>query len=441
MKSYAFIFLSGFFLPLTGYCQLIDVPYHQQEKSWYCGAATAQMVLHYIGYPYSNGGCVATSTDNLNCDQAYGLCQTCLYKSNRVTVSQDRAWLSYPDALLNTINTYIERADTIRFMYMLYTPTDKSVLCQKIVNTLSKYRMPVVASIYPNDHWVVVVGTHAEASGSIMTDINSINGYWIHNPFPQLPREVSSIHSDSDSCGKPELEENRGLANEHITKDVWFDQYLQPVADGEWAGKFLALTDTEDVSIEPVNITRRKPKNNTDVIISEKKAARWALDAVKSEGFTNNKNVSKEIIGASAGKPMLVQYADRERAYYYIVPLLNKEKNAVALISIDAITGNYRQAIFASPGTHLNNFTPKQTPSEIIKIVQEKFGIVSGDIDSLSNSHLINPIMIWRPNLTSMSPFYPFYQVKYGANTFYLRLNSEEAVSNLYTESKKIMTN
>src|SRR5262249_35865350 len=121
--------------------------YHTQDTSYYCGAATAMMVLAEIGVPYS------------------ALDQDDLYTSNNSHNAQS-GWYSDPVGLCYTM--VHRKPASFSNTFVVYRQASEAAGSQKLVYTLQHYGVSPQVLVYGCAHWIVVCG--------VQTDVNPATG-------------------------------------------------------------------------------------------------------------------------------------------------------------------------------------------------------------------------------------------------------------------------
>ena len=186
----------------------ISTEYHQQDTDYYCGAATAQMILDSIGSGI--------------------LDQNILYNSNHSHNTQS-GWATDPNGLNYTLNYYKPSPPVFNNIFVVYTEDTEMEGTKKIVYTLWHYGVPTGTLVYGCGHWIVVRGVSTDVE-PIVGSIYNINGFWINNPWPPSPSFYTPSsappppHGATDDCG---ISGSRGIANEYVVyNNTWKDTYF-----------------------------------------------------------------------------------------------------------------------------------------------------------------------------------------------------------------------
>lgn len=201
--------------------QYLSVVYHQQDTDYYCGAASAQMVLDEIGTGL--------------------LLQDDLYNENHSHSTTEPGWATAPDGLHYTMNR--RRPMGFSGSFGLLTPAREDVISRQICWTIQNDQIAPIALVYGSDHWIVVRGYDASDAPKEPADSSyTITGFDVNNPWPPTPQPgPPPPHRLTDGCGTGG---ERGLANEHISYAFWKSTYMTGVPSGHWKGQFVAVCVT-----------------------------------------------------------------------------------------------------------------------------------------------------------------------------------------------------
>jgi hypothetical protein len=387
----------------------LTVPYHQQDTSYYCGAACAQMV---IASP-DVGGALLDQDD--------------LYTDNHSHSLHDGgAWATGPDGLQWTMND--RRPPGFTGWFALYEPTSEDTISRKIVWTIHHYNVAPIALVFGSAHWIVVRGFDASDAPASSTDTGySITAFDVNNPWPPVPSWSNAAagppppHGGSDGCGTGG---DRGVANEHITYATWQSTYMTGVSFGHWNGKFVAVCDPDPPATQPGRMAERPKRLDGVKLIEPKKAAKLALAGLDAYGLAKRNSWKPALDGTEPAAPMLVQRLDRDDSFYYIVPLERSKRRASVAALVDARFGDYMQAI--SLGEADNAILPQLSLDEAMKrVVGKRFELprFAGRLLVRPEALCLGPVLVWKPCRESLSPYWPFYQVRVGGHTIYIRID------------------
>ncbi len=385
----------------------LAVEYHQQDTSYYCGAACAQMVLDEVGSGL--------------------LSQDDLYTDNHNHSTTEAGWYTAPDGLQWTLNN---RQSTKYFCLDALNTED--AISRMIIWTIHHYDVAPVAMVYHSSHWIVIRGyTASAAPGSSIDTTYTISGFDVNNPWPPTPTPgPPPPDSTGDVCGSGGM---RGVADEHISYSTWQADYMTGIDFGYWLGKYVAICDPDPPPDRgPRQVTPRPKLEAGDRLLRSEEAADRALRAVEAEGLVEREHWKGALGSRVAGHPVLVQRLDRLDSYYWIVPVGQGERGVPAAVSIDARFGDYRQAIaLREPSSNVWHALDK---GEIEKIVSgRRFGLPDrlGQIFVRPEAMCVNPILVWRPCQESLSPFYPFQLVTVGGSRLYVRVADGQVFTQL----------
>ena len=234
------------------YAKNLQVEYHQQDTSYYCGAACAQMVLDSIG--------------------AGILSQADLYKDTHGHSTTESGWATAPDGLEWTLND--RRPAGFNNPFVAFALGSEDAISRKIAWTLEHYGVATCALVYGSAHWIVVRGVRASDAPKSSSDTSySIDHFRVNNPWPPVPSLYDKKlappppHSANDGCGTGG---NRGVADEIVTYTEWQNTYMTGVNWGHWNGTFVAVCDPEPAPIQRgVSRPRERLRDGSRLIKAE----------------------------------------------------------------------------------------------------------------------------------------------------------------------------
>ncbi len=378
---------------------LLDVSYHQQDTSYYCGAAAAQMVLDSIG--------------------AGLLDQNDLYASNHAHSSP--GWYTSPDGLDFTLNALKPAAFTNFFVVDRgNTEHDGSHI---IISTLRFFSVAPVALVYGTGHWVVVRGAKTSADPAASGGTYTILGFYINNPWPPTPGGLNSSlappppHSNPDSCGTGGA---HGIADEWISYTDWQNNYFTGGdAFGIGHQQWIAVCDPSKPA--PARLISEKVKHLRDgkKIISAEEAVKFAKHAIEKHELLNQEcAMSTAVRMTRPTQAHLVQRLDRNNEFYYLIES-ERDGKATSLLRADALYGDFQGALALSKEQHLPIISA-DTAIAAVKKSPLDLGHGKGRINLHDGGFSVYPNLVWRPCMESRSPYYPFRQVHIGSHTVYV---------------------
>jgi hypothetical protein len=373
----------------------LSTEYHQQDTDYYCGAASAQMVLEECGVGL--------------------LSQVGLYDDNHAHSVAESGWYTAPDGLTWTLNN---RQSSKYFVLDALSTED--AISRMITWTIHHYQVAPVAMVFGWAHWIVVRGFTASDTPSSSQDIGyTISGFDVNNPWPPTPTPAPPPpHTTGDVCGTGGT---RGVADEHISYTTWRTDYMTGIPGGHWAGKFVAVCDPEPPPTRhPDRQEPRRPLDG-DRLIDARAAAEISDRALEEVGLLERKSWSKALNGTQIGQPVLVQRLDRPDSFYWIVPR-TRGNLTTAVVNIDARYGEYMQAraLPDSKGTALLTLDQKDVDGLILDTLFQ-LPEREGQLRLRPGIACVSDHWVWRPCRESLSPYYPFKLVTYGDNRLYVR--------------------
>jgi hypothetical protein len=398
-------------MPVT---ENLTTEYHQQDTSFYCGAACAQMVLHSIG--------------------AGHLSQDDLYNDNHSHSVIEPGWYTAPDGLGWTLNN--RKPASFANFFALFEPTDEETISRKIVWTIHHYQVAPIAMVYGWAHWIVVKGFETSAAPTSSADNSfTISGFFINNPWPPTPGPTPPPHTTGDLCGSGGM---YGIVNEHISYATWQGTYMTGIPSGHWAGKFVALCDPEPAAKRSGKQIEIKRFADGEKIIDKKTIVEFAMRGIEENGLSKHEHLRNMLVNVNAGDPVLVHRLDKLNEFYYIVPMQTADKNTVSLVNVDARFGNYMQSAYAADEKNKISFKPL-TRDAILKLLGKRW-ILDNDkkvINIYPEALCIYSSLVWRPCRESLSPYLPFHMVTIGNHHIYIRVDGK-VFTQLHTDGKGI---
>jgi hypothetical protein len=384
----------------------LTVQMHQQDTSYYCGAACAQMVLETIG--------------------AGLLDQDDLYADNHShsTIDSGVSWATGPDGLQWTMMD--RRPPGFTNYFALYALDTEDLISRKLCWTIHHYQVAPIALVYGWAHWIVVRGYTTSAHPSSSGDNSyTIDAFDINNPWPPTPSADTPAlappppHTATDGCGTGG---NRGLANEHITYATWQSTYMTGVPGGHWNGKFVAVCDPEPPAKRGGPQRAPTQRRGSGNLLKHEALVAGAVDGLKAYGLAKRKDWRALRNAKPAGKSQIVHRLDHTDSFYALVPFETSD-GVVALVSVDGRWGDYLQSVLLpdleKPSARL---TREQALERVIG-QRIDLGHKRGRLLVRKDAVCIYPHLVWRPCLESLSPYYPFYMFTVGSHHLYVRVD------------------
>lgn len=366
----AFIAVLWVLIMVTG-CWMtnIDTPYYTQSTDYYCGAASAQMVLD------SENIGIYISPQSVIYDyiHSHNICS---------------GWASDPHGLADALNHFADG----RAYFSWYAPTDQDAGNNKLAYTLDYYEVPPIALIYGSAHWIVVRGVYTSAQPTTVSDYD-IYGFYVNDPW----------------YGTTTLGENMYIDSRTWNEDIF--------TGGFWCGapgarRYISVVDpdppTKAVPSYPARLEKRT-QVFTPIEI-EKLASGYLKNLLNSKIMAKNfnENTVERLSVAKVGEPRLTRRLDRKNDAYYIIPLLAADGHlphvVQGVILFDAYRGEFK-AISA---------VEKAVPYAIIDNQNVALATFKNTFDL--RMHQVEKITscerVWAPSTQSRSPFFPLWEVQ-----------------------------
>lgn len=407
------------------YQKNLQVPYHQQDTDFYCGAACAQMVLDSIGAGLlGQDGLYTDNHNNTNWDQnlfdAFG---------NKIE------WATPPDGLEWTLDD----REPGGYYFVEYALNSEDAISRKIAWTIEHYSVAPCALVMGAAHWIVVRGMDLSKAPTSSNDTSyTINNFRVNNPWPPVPswdmitgtRDMTLVppppHSGTDNCGTGG---NRGVADEVITYTQWKNTYMTGAnyhPQGHWQGLFVAVCDPDPPATRRgLSVARVRPFNGKRLIRRDQ-VLHLAMGMIKEQRLPQDKLWRKSLRGVRPADPVMVQRLDRLDDYYYFVPLVSAKRAATAALVFDARFGDFQQAIsFPKPERSIVSLPTSKAVLRQVVGKTFKMERYQGYLHLRREATMVLEQWVWKPCLESLSPLWPFKMVVSGGNTIYVRIDGK----------------
>jgi hypothetical protein len=394
----------------------LDVEYFSQQDSNFCGAASAQMLLHYLGM------------------ETASIEQQTLFNEIKTFHSKDdfdeALWPgSSPEALMDELNTRFKKNSYELLQSYMTTDLGESLTRAMIWGVHQGY--PSIALMNGGAHWVVVNGYETdELPRSVADSSYRINAIWILDPVANdgsmQERAWAHIH----------------IPERHIPYSAWTKdpEYFSPcnINDGFtqslWNRSRLVIANTHGAARIPLVENRpvepAPPADNeiiqTERFIDKQTAAKFTISAFERFGLFKKESLKKRLNAVQPGEPVLVKHIGRANDHYYIVPLQTQNKAVYALACIDAMSGAYRESGFARDLEGPLHFQ-ELSHDEILHCLGEEIELTEDEQNLKIYKEEVStyPLLVWKQCEESPSPYLPFYLVFIGEHHIYLRMDGK----------------
>lgn len=388
------------------------VTYAHQETLFYCGPATAEMVLASLGVPSltpptwqdrlwdyivaNTGSTRPPSAPSSPTSPSFPRqkCERCAGLWN--------CWSTTPAVLQQLLNSSQAVAQ-----YAVSKHSLESTATGVLLDTIDR-QLPGIALVFGWQHWLVVDGYRHSEPGATPVAGRNLNGVYIRDPWA------------SDAIGL-------------IPWIDWQDDYLSVVPCGSFAGKIVVLGGARLAAPAPSVPHAPSGLRIVDGRAPEAMAVRMEMrdlltpqDAVRraTEQVSSLRESRFRIALhlAEAKTARLVQRLDRDDDWYYIVTF-EVTDHETARVMIDGFDGRLRQvAGISREGEALPPFVP--APAAMNRLMSDSdqgsewlaFRVRPGTVGE-------HPVLVWKPCGQSSSPFLPFYQWSVGDSFVYYRVD------------------
>lgn len=373
----------------------LNTPYHQQDTSYYCGAAVAQMILDSIG-----SGLI---------DQAV------LYNLNHSHSAS--GWYTSPAGLNYTLNLLMPPPPTFNSFFVIDNSSTEADGSAIIVSTIANFGVATGTLVYACGHWVAVRGVKTSVDPIGTEGSYSIDGFYINNPWPPTPSFYNPAlappppHADPDACGSGG---DRGVANEYVSYSDWQSTYFTGCN-----GQFISVCDPRRPPMRQLRIIGQTRVSDGTRLIAPEDALDLAARGLEAHLRSNLQcNLTPALKGARPVSAHLVQRLDRQDEFYYLVTLHQGDRPS-AIVRGHALFGTFQGALSLT-GVERSPIIEREAALAAARHAVIDLGDGSGRLTLREGAFSLYPIMVWRPCQESRSPYYPFYQITVGAATIYV---------------------
>jgi len=407
MKRSAWACVGGLLVALAAagcWVKDISTPYFAQTTSYYCGAASAKMILDS-----EKLGILVSSQDTLyNYIHSHNTCPT--------------GWASDPGGLSAVLNHY-GNSHTPPAHFITHAPTDQDSGIKKLTYTIDVYGVPPAAMVYGCAHWMVVRGAITDAAPST-SPAYTVDGFYVNDPW-----------FGSDSLGE----------NRYIDISSWRSDYFTGC---DWCGAsgntFISVDDPKPVPERTIRFPAVKPRRSQILTPQEAAAvARESLAQLAQAPPTRDTQIAggvKALQAAKPGAPLLVKRGDKEAEAYYIVPLEKGTLTSGAVL-VDAYSGQLKEVTYAAkPLRYHEAINPDLVRNRVLaqlpklKVRPELFERLKPTVAPKAQAQVRKPASelrtfgelgiaakevsitrleaVWEPSAQSQNPYYPLWRVE-----------------------------
>jgi hypothetical protein len=348
----------------------------EQETGFYCGAASAQMILDFL---HGWGGTPAINQDDL-------------WDTIQTHVEEDASWYTDPPGLAGVLNDESPAANH----WAVYTSGEllPDLASKKAAVTMNTFDAPPAALINDGNHWVVISGVTATEAPRMDSASFIIYTIRIHDPgIGSNVREIA-YHSWCEDV---------------FTPNVWGATYLD---------KHVCVVDPKVP--EPKNARPAMPNYKTEgkKLISAEDAKKYALEALDDFRLSERKEYKKALRGTKPGRPILVKNLKKTRKrFYYLVPFIKDRTRLVMMI--DGYFGNYLgSTIVDKPKDYLDISRARARTLAHRHLEKTK---------SVAKDKVRQPWLVWKPCVQTHDPFAPLWKTQAQGRSRFINQQGEVA--------------
>lgn len=345
-----------------------NVSLYAQITWYYCGAASAQMILDFV-----NGW---NGVPQINQDDIYDIIQT--YK-------QDNSFYTDPAGLRGCLDQ--ESPNTIG--WIVHGGKDQEVSNRKIAVNMDLYQAPASALVYNGNHWIVVSGITATERPSMVNKSYVAYTFRIHDP-------------------------GNGGDIRDVDYYTWCSSYHTPNVWGTtWKDQYVSVLDPRVKADKRIKFYMPSYKSDGKKLLTPEEAKKFATECLDDYFLSTRDDYKEALKGASPGSPVLVEnLQESKKPHYYLVPFEKGDKTTV-VVRLHAYFGNFLEAKITNQP--LGYLRVKEIRAK--ELVSKKLNIDKGSVKKAT--------LVWKPSEQSWDPFKPIWKVQAGSRVRYVSQSRE----------------
>ncbi|HEY1682121.1 MAG TPA: papain-like cysteine protease family protein [Candidatus Tumulicola sp.] len=375
----------------------LNVPYHQQDTSYYCGAASAQMLLDKIGASLIDQVTLYTLTHG-----------------NPLVAG----WYTHPNGLRTCMNQ--EKPAAFTSTFAVDAQADVAFAMARIFGALSEGQSPVAALVQDGNHWVVVQGVQTSVPANA-SDPSNIIGVWVNDPWPPVPAGPIPPHADPDSCTQ------NGQPNLYLAWSAWnSDKYFNATDIGSGAALFVSVLVPPSGGggkppVPPISarsfmdVEPEGPISPDDAIAATQRGL-VANGLVPELESLNANFVTRPGINSKA--VFLVERLDTDAKYFLV--LLRHSQRGALLSMVDQKGGSFGGTRFISNDEAERILSVESLQKKLRS--RREIKVPGRGLVQTANA-TVRDTLVWKLCVESRSPFFPFYCIRAGEMTFFSSLD------------------
>jgi hypothetical protein len=153
------------------------------------------------------------------------------------------------------------------------------------------------------------------------------------------------------------------------------------------------------------------PEEKNQPLLSPKSAKEYALKGFNRNKWGYPKEYARQMKGAAAAEPLLVNRLDRKDSLYYILPFI-KDSKTTLLIIIDAKTGAFKEMSYLKEPTEYPKIKKEDAKNILIDYLHDK--------KAEEKILMQEPLMVWKPSEQTQSPYEPLWEIHVGSKKWYI---------------------
>ena len=312
----------GFVADAFCYTKSINTPHRTQQTSYWCGAASAQMILECNTIANTAGRRNPTFPTGTIKQIQQDLYNDIQAHNNLSTPAP--GWYADPDGLQWTLDHY----DTVQ-TYVQYAKSGAAWSCKKLAWTIEHYEVPPAILINDGAHWVVVIAMDTSVAPT-PAGTYKINSFTVHDP----------------GYWSTALGSNTKIGYNNFTCK-YFTDVNSPPSD-PWRGLRVSVCDPDPVTQDLIV----PPPLTPGPLISSVEALEAAEAAIIEHGLWSEPGFEEALGSAEPLVPVLVHWPSCNVGPCYGVPYAKLAEGetwvVTAVIIVHGASGEFMEASYAA---------------------------------------------------------------------------------------------
>jgi hypothetical protein len=333
-------------------------------------------------------------------------------------------WYSDPEGVKVALNNLKPPPPTFNNHFVIFSYPAEADGSRKITYTLHHYQVATATLVYSGGHWILVKGVQTDVD-PLASATYSIDGFWIHNPWP-----------DDPVAGAP-------------SQDVWIS-YAQWVSTyftsnvygpvgGRWLNQYVSVCDPDEPRLGKLVPSRVELRAAGDHLLGPELALEALRAEIQARALPEHPQFARVFERGRPFDPLLVRRLDRPDEFSLLFPW-GGEDGVEAAMQLDARFGVLNEAaLFTRPAPF-----PYFERNEILRRLESGMLEVNASaragelklkryqVRLWPGTWCLQQALVWQSCWESRSPAFPFYVLGVGPRVFFISTLDEAVYDGLH---------